>query len=567
MKQKVTWALVFLLLCPTISVFAESMESTEAFEEVEQVEEVSSSSIVEEQVESSSVIELEESSMADELETSEGTVENNSDETSADTERPIEKGENVFRPLTLYTAIDDNTLIIRGISEPNVTIELNDEQGHTFLTTMSNSVGEFKFRLSAPFSARQPLIFEYREASDGLNETSVIVGESGLKFEAVVDEQIEISGLTSPSRAVRLTTEDGVVLDEQRTDSEGNFLLTTSIGTDEKRSFIIQVMDDHLVARQESTEAMINQRDDVEASEDGVLQPTTITPFALIDLDLLNIQNSVRLDNLPISDTDDTITGRIVIDENSFDDGILGILGNYLQQILAEILTLLSGKNITLTITNGANVTQLVEPLSSLNGWEYSFDISNQEIIPGETVLSFSVDSVVLDLSLLLIDIISAEVIFEDLILGVEGNQLSLLNVPEAISFTQTPLDVAEPLNIYRSTTDPLSIKVLDTKSLSNPDEPEWRVMVHAPEPLTLYEGGEVRGALNGALYFNQQLIEGSTNAQVVGYQSDFIQGNGGLNSLAIRSDQDFYLNFTPAYDAIEGNYTTTLLWELVDGY
>lgn len=91
--------------------------------------------------------------------------------------------------------------------------------------------------------------------------------------------------------------------------------------------------------------------------------------------------------------------------------------------------------------------------------------------------------------------------------------------------------------------------------------------MVRATEPLTLYEGDEVRGALNGALYFNHQLIKGSANAQVIGCQSDFIQGNGGMKSLAISSEQDFYLNFTPAYDAIEGNYTTTLLWELVDGY
>lgn len=53
----------------------------------------------------------------------------------------------------------------------------------------------------------------------------------------------------------------------------------------------------------------------------------------------------------------------------------------------------------------------------------------------------------------------------------------------------------------------------------------------------------------------------------MVGYQRDFVPDKDGLNSLAISSEQDFYLNVIPAYDAMEGTYTTTLLWELVDGY
>lgn len=91
--------------------------------------------------------------------------------------------------------------------------------------------------------------------------------------------------------------------------------------------------------------------------------------------------------------------------------------------------------------------------------------------------------------------------------------------------------------------------------------------MVHATNPLTLYENGEVKDVLDGVMYFNNQQIEGSSNAQIVGYRSDFVQEDGGLNTLSINSQQDFYLNFNPAYDTVEGNYTTTLRWDLVDGY
>lgn len=542
-------------------------EPTENVEVVEQVDEVASESLVPEQEESSLIVDTDESSTSTEEETSEILEESHSDETSQDVELSTAEeeaspsDESEAKPLTLNQVIDDNTLIIRGASVANATIELSDGGGNTFLTTTSDSMGYFEFSLSNPFVAGQDLVFVSRNDSELLNKTNEVVEARGLQFDTNVGEQLEVTGVTSPNRLVRLVTDKGAILAEQHTDSEGAFDLKVSIENDRDQSFMLQVLDGDRVARQATTKVTMPTD-----NETHNIQPAAIMPLALIDLDLLNVRNAVRLDNMPVLDTDDVITGKVVIDENSFEDGILGALGEFLQRILAEILTLISGKNITLTITNGESVTQYVSTLSSLNDLAFSFDVSDATIIPGETELRFSVESVVLNLSLLL-PLIEAEVVFEDLVLQAEGNQLSLVSVPEAISFAQTSITEANTLNVPRANSEPLSIQVRDTKSLSDPNHPEWRVMVHATNPLTLYENGEVKDVLDGVMYFNNQQIEGSSNAQIVGYRSDFVQEDGGLNTLSINSQQDFYLNFNPAYDTVEGNYTTTLRWDLVDGY
>lgn len=527
-----------------------------------------------------------------------------------DEESPVQEiinPDEVQEELKIYvdTLVDDNTLFINGTTLSGLNVELL-ANGQLVATTISNINGEFNYELSKPFEAGTILTFRVVQENGNSEEYQISVAHIGLSVQSLTNPaELRINGQTSPSRAIELYDESNQLLQTVTSDEMGHYVFVLS-KSEEDRRFSIQVLDNGKMARQQEyfvpvmiellKPELVVKVNSKTTSIVGITTPNVNVELLKKDSTVIQSVNSddsgafvfeleesfesetllqiqarhnenesealmVRVEGVVNSeDVASTVeivpyatNGPLTLNPIRSDDTIIsGVVDiDMAEGLLAAVVGLLASRTFYITLTDNLGNNYGEKRVDSGGAFQY---ILNQPLPPG-TQIKISLRAQYRLLLGLITSWSDPLVEVTEVVQGI----LSIIEVPDSISFQPTQIAYQPDSVILRDSPTDLSVEVSDQRYTTT----QWELTARALQPLTNTLSG---AQLNSALFYRSGATTTPLNSEAVvaNNQLNPIDETTRISTIEWGQDEGIILKTNPWF-VEPGDYTSVIQWTLKD--